>query len=157
MIQLLWIFVAFAGMELVAWSNHKYIMHGFLWKWHKDHHRKDNRQPLPQQTEERKPEKNDLFFLIYALPAIVLLIIGLSKENATLISLGTGISLYGLLYFGIHDLVIHQRLPLRIGWLQRSAYLNALIRAHKAHHQPKNKKDFSNYGLLLFPRSYFNH
>ena len=28
----------FALMEFVAWFTHKYIMHGFLWVLHKDHH-----------------------------------------------------------------------------------------------------------------------
>ena len=28
-------------MEFVAWFAHKYIMHGFLWSLHKDHHVRD--------------------------------------------------------------------------------------------------------------------
>ena len=28
----------FLFMEFVAWAVHKYIMHGFLWSLHKDHH-----------------------------------------------------------------------------------------------------------------------
>ena len=27
-------------MEFMAWFTHKYIMHGFLWVLHKDHHKK---------------------------------------------------------------------------------------------------------------------
>ena len=30
--------VTFLIMEFVAWAVHKYIMHGFLWSLHKDHH-----------------------------------------------------------------------------------------------------------------------
>jgi beta-carotene 3-hydroxylase len=26
-------------MEFVAWSAHKYLMHGWLWIWHEDHHK----------------------------------------------------------------------------------------------------------------------
>ena len=28
----------FLFMEFMAWFSHKYIMHGFLWSLHKDHH-----------------------------------------------------------------------------------------------------------------------
>ena len=45
LIKFLWIFVTlltFVIMEFVAWFSHKYIMHGFLWSWHKDHHKKDH-------------------------------------------------------------------------------------------------------------------
>ncbi|MEO0777155.1 MAG: fatty acid hydroxylase, partial [Bacteroidota bacterium] len=38
---LLYIFVTLAavvGMEFAAWFTHKYVMHGFLWDWHEDHH-----------------------------------------------------------------------------------------------------------------------
>jgi beta-carotene 3-hydroxylase len=24
--------------ELIAWFTHKYVMHGYLWDWHKSHH-----------------------------------------------------------------------------------------------------------------------
>ena len=32
------IIVTFFLMEGVAWAAHKYIMHGFLWHLHEDHH-----------------------------------------------------------------------------------------------------------------------
>ena len=31
------VFVTVAAMEGIAWSSHKYIMHGFGWAWHRDH------------------------------------------------------------------------------------------------------------------------
>jgi len=31
-------FITFLAMEWVAWAAHKYIMHGFLWNLHEDHH-----------------------------------------------------------------------------------------------------------------------
>ena len=39
-------------MEGVAWFTHKYVMHGFLWVLHKDHHDRSNHSPF---------EKNDFF------------------------------------------------------------------------------------------------
>ena len=32
-----------AFMEFVAWFTHKYVMHGFLWFLHKDHHVKTSK------------------------------------------------------------------------------------------------------------------
>lgn len=138
---------AFAVMEFVAWSNHKYVMHGFLWSLHKDHH-------LTDIAGKPVLQKNDLFFLIYAMPAIVLIIWGLSAGNPYMISAGAGITLYGFIYFIFHDVVYHQRLPLFRN--PKNSYVKAIIRAHNAHHMPKNRTDFNNFGLLIFSRRYFN-
>lgn len=141
------IVASFAFMEFVAWSNHKYVMHGFLWSLHRDHHTSDIAgKPVLQ--------KNDLFFLIYAIPAIILIIIGLSLPNPYMIVIGAGITLYGVTYFIIHDVVYHQRLP----WFKNptNAYIKAIIKAHGAHHKPKNVSDFKNYGLLVFPKRFFD-
>jgi beta-carotene 3-hydroxylase len=147
--------LAYFFMEFVAWSNHKYIMHGFLWKWHKDHHRKDHQHTLPEKTEDKRFEKNDLFFLVYAIPAILLMIIGFSFQLFTLVYISIGITLYGLTYFIIHDIIIHNRI--NIPFLRKipNFYIRAVIMAHTAHHWPKNKKEFDNYGLLVFPFRYF--
>lgn len=64
-------FAAFLFMELVAWSNHRYIMHGLMWNWHKDHPRRDSKKgAMPLSTESKKFEKNDRFLIMYATPAI---------------------------------------------------------------------------------------
>ena len=60
----LWIItvsLTFVFMEFVAWFSHKYIMHGFLWSLHKDHHLKDHKSWF---------ERNDFFFIFYALSVI---------------------------------------------------------------------------------------
>jgi len=94
MINILLLILAYFFMEFVAWSNHKYIMHGFLWKWHKDHHRKDHQHTLPEKTEDKRFEKNDLFFLIYAIPAILLMIIGFSFQLLPLLYMVSPILLF---------------------------------------------------------------
>ena len=136
--------LAFFFMEFVAWSNHKYVMHGFLWKWHKDHHINDLRRPDEEQKGAKGFEKNDLFFLIYAIPAIILMVY-----------ISFGITLYGLTYFLIHDVIYHKRI--KIPFLQRNhnRYIKAVINAHRGHHKPKNTADFDSYGLLIFPKRYF--
>lgn len=146
MIILLFV-LSFIFMEFVAWSNHKYIMHGFLWSLHRDHH-------LTDIAGKPVFQKNDFFFIIYALPAIILIIAGLSAANPYLISTGAGITFYGFTYFIIHDVVFHKRLP--IFQNHSNSYLKAIVRAHGAHHKPKNLKDFKNFGLLIFPRRFFN-
>ena len=147
MIKVLLIIIAFLFMEFIAWFSHKYIMHGFLWYFHRDHH-------IRQSVAESFFEKNDLFFLLYAIPAIILVITGFSLGYNYLISIGAGITLYGFTYFLIHDVLIHQRIKINIKI--NNIYFNALIQAHEAHHYGKNITDFKNYGLLVFPKRYFN-
>jgi len=45
----------FLLMEGAAWATHKYVMHGFLWSWHRDHHQRDKNAIF---------EKNDRFFYL---------------------------------------------------------------------------------------------
>jgi hypothetical protein len=55
-----WILVflaTFTTMEFMAWFTHKYVMHGFLWNLHRDHHHKDHKSWF---------ERNDAFFIFYA-------------------------------------------------------------------------------------------
>ena len=145
---------AYFFMEFVAWFSHKYIMHGFLWKWHKDHHVHDFQEPHEYENDKGF-EKNDLFFLIYAIPAIILLITGITFKMIPLIYIGIGISLYGLTYFTIHDIMIHRRVNIPFLMNPDNFYIKAVLRAHTAHHWAKSKKEFSNYGLLIFPLRYF--
>lgn len=156
MIHLILIVFSFLFMEFVAWSNHKYVMHGFLWRWHKDHHIHDKVDPEKLITHQGRWEKNDRFFLVYAIPAIILIISGLSYEVNEMISIGVGISLYGLTYFTIHDVIIHHRLKIPLIQRNHGKYMRSLLRAHAAHHWAKTSKDFRNFGLLIFPLRFFN-
>lgn len=108
-------------MEGVTWLTHRFVMHGFLWSLHKDHH---------QPVDDTWFEKNDLFFLIFALPSMLLMYFGL---GGFLFYIGLGICLYGACYFLIHDVVIHQRFKwfTKLKW----RYLQALRKGHKRHHK----------------------
>ena len=89
-------------MELVAWLTHKYIMHGIFWYFHKDHHTRENKGFF---------EKNDFFFLIFALPGSILTMYGIEIGIKFFpFWIGLGISIYGMAYFFVHDLFIHQRI-----------------------------------------------
>lgn len=154
-IHLLLFIGAYLFMEFVAWSNHKYVMHGFLWRWHKDHHINDQAKVALHENQHKGFEKNDLFFLVYALPAIALMIAGFSLKIYELVSVSIGITAYGFTYFMVHDVIIHQRLPLSFLWEKPGAYTKAIVRAHLAHHRPKSAADFRNFGLLIFSGKYF--
>jgi beta-carotene 3-hydroxylase len=133
----------FVAMEGVTWLTHKYVMHGFLWYLHEDHH---------QPGYNTIFEKNDAFFLIFATPSIILSVMGLSPLNH-LFFIGLGIFLYGMAYFFIHEVIIHQR----IKWFThtKNNYFLALRKAHKAHHKHLDKEDGECFGMLLVPKKYF--
>lgn len=131
-------------MECVAWLSHKYLMHGFLWFFHEDHH---------QHNSNIKPfEWNDFFFLLFALPGIVLLAIGIESFSIPF-WIGLGITIYGFAYFLIHDVFIHRRLK----WLKNidSSYFRAIRRAHKIHHKHFHKEHGECFGMLWVPLKYY--
>ena len=134
----------FFFMEFVAWFTHKYIMHGLLWNLHHDHHSKGEGQFF---------EKNDSFFLIFAIPGFLLLLFGSMNNFDFRFWIGAGITLYGIAYFFVHDIFIHQRFK----FFSRSDnfYLRAIRKAHKVHHKKLQKEDGECFGMLLVPIQYF--
>ena len=141
------VILSVCGMEFVAWSAHKYLMHGWLWIWHEDHHK-------PHFEKEGFFEKNDLFFLVFAIPSMACYILGtLVPSLALLFYVGVGISIYGLIYFLIHDVYIHQRFH----WFRQldSTYSRGILRAHGAHHAKMTKEDGESFGLLVVAAKYF--
>jgi beta-carotene 3-hydroxylase len=133
----------FLAMEFVAWFAHKYVMHGFLWYLHKDHH----------QHEPGFWEKNDAFFLIFAIPSATCYIVGLAVVGMfPLLFVGIGISLYGLAYFLVHDIFIHQRF--KIFTRTKNRYLKAIRKAHKVHHKHLGPEDGECFGMLVVPPKY---
>ena len=65
-LYILVLLATFIIMEGITWLTHRYVMHGFLWWLHKDHH-----QPEPGFFE-----KNDSFFVIFAIPSMLLIGVG---------------------------------------------------------------------------------
>jgi beta-carotene 3-hydroxylase len=133
-------------MEAIAWFTHKYIMHGFLWILHKDHHKKESTSFF---------EKNDFFFLIFAIPGILGLFIGMLFDYNYLFWIGMGITLYGFAYFLIHDIFIHQRFKLLRNIDNK--YFKALRRSHKMHHKHLGKEYGESFGMLWIPFKYFRN
>ena len=137
------LFLTFVFMEGVAWFTHKYVMHGFLWNLHRDHHTHENTGFL---------EKNDSFFLIFGLPGAFCTVFGSMFLNDILLSVGLGITAYGLCYFLIHDVFIHRRFK----WLKKANgwYFKGIRRAHKMHHIHKGKEEGECFGMLWVPFKY---
>jgi len=136
--------LTFLTMEGVTWLTHKYVMHGFLWYLHEDHH-----QPTGHVLE-----KNDAFFLIFAIPSMMCIFYGTFKQMPWLAGLGTGIAMYGFAYFVVHEVIIHQR----IKWFTRSniRYIKVLRWAHKMHHKNLGKEDSESFGMLYVSKKYWD-
>lgn len=132
----------FCAMEGVAWFAHRYVMHGFMWWFHRDHH----------QHEPGFFEKNDAFFLTFAIPSAYCFITGVAAVDFR-IWIGLGIALYGVCYLIVHDVFIHQRFK----WLRRTdnVYLKAIRKAHLVHHKHLGPEDGECFGMLWAPPKYF--
>jgi beta-carotene 3-hydroxylase len=131
-------------MEGIAWLTHKYLMHGLLWKLHKDHHKKDSYGFF---------EHNDFFFLIFALPGITALYFGMQYNYNFLFFIGLGITIYGFTYFLVHEIFIHQRFKFFRN--TNSLYFRAIRRAHKVHHKHLEKENGECFGMLWVPMKFF--
>ena len=136
--------LAFSFMEFMAWFSHKYIMHGFLWSLHKDHHVKDHDSWF---------ERNDFFFIFYAVVSMAFVISWTELGFVYGLPIAIGIFLYGLTYFIVHDIFIHRRFK-----LFRNAnnwYAKGIRRAHKMHHKNIKKGGGECFGMLFVPFKYF--
>ncbi|MFK7809869.1 MAG: beta-carotene hydroxylase [Saprospiraceae bacterium] len=143
-VNILIVAATFFTMEFVAWFTHKYIMHGLLWNLHRDHHQVDRSTFF---------ERNDAFFLIFAVPGILLLVTGGDANFDFRFWIGLGITLYGMAYFFVHDIFIHQRFKVLRN--ADSVYFRAIRKAHKVHHKHLGKEDGECFGMLLVPMKYF--
>jgi beta-carotene 3-hydroxylase len=134
--------LGFILMEVFGWAIHKYLMHGPLWSIHKTHHR----------PSKYFFELNDLFSLLFGSIAVVLILKGVADFDYRF-WVGLGISLYGMLYFFLHDVLIHRRMK----WFQKpkNGFLIGILKAHQAHHRTNKKEDAVSFGLFVVPKEYF--
>jgi beta-carotene 3-hydroxylase len=133
----------FLFWEAVAWFSHKYIMHGFLWSWHKSHH----------TVHDHTVEKNDLFAVVFSIPSIALFILSTTVyPSPYLFSVALGIFCYGAFYMIFHDIIVHQRIKWRPA--NRSKYLQRMIHAHYIHHAKHTKENCEAFGFLYAPKKF---
>ena len=129
------------AMEWVAWASHKYIMHGFGWAWHRDHH----------EPHDNFLEKNDLYAIVGAGMSISMFALGsefvlgdAAWWPATYI--GLGILFYGIIYTLVHDGLVHQRY---FKWVPKKGYAKRLVQAHKLHHATIGKEGGVSFGFVF--------
>lgn len=130
-----------AAMEGVAWASHKYIMHGWGWGWHRDHH----------EQHGGFFEKNDRYALVGAAMSIAMFAIGspwlagdAAWEPGTWI--GLGILIYGIIYTLVHDGLVHQRW---FRWAPKRGYAKRLVQAHRLHHATVGRAGGVSFGFVL--------
>lgn len=131
---------ALALMEGVAYVAHRWVMHGFMWWLHKSHH----------EPRAGVFEANDWFAVMGALPAIGLIYAGtVLGFGSALMWLGIGITGYGIIYFGFHDVIVHRRVP--VSWVPRSRYMKRIVQAHRLHHVVETKAGTVSFGFIYAP------
>lgn len=135
MVNVLIVIVTVAAMELVARYTHKHIMHGWGWGWHKSHH----------QREGRTLELNDLYAVAFSIPSILLIYFGVELGH-WMLWVGVGMTIYGILYFLVHDALVHERWPFRMK--PKGGYLKRLVQAHRLHHAVEDRDGCVSFGFL---------
>ena len=131
----------FLFMEWLAWASHKYVMHGFGWAWHRDHH----------EPHDGLLEKNDRYALVGAALSIGMFALGspLVMGKAAWAPgtwIGLGVLLYGIVYSLVHDGLVHQRY---FHWVPRKGYARRLVQAHKLHHATVGKEGGVSFGFVF--------
>lgn len=131
--------VTVLGMEVFAIVMHRWVMHGFLWSLHKSHH----------EPRLGRFEKNDWFAVAFATPAITCFILGALGYGAAWSWVGGGITAYGAIYAGFHDILVHRRI--RHSWNPQGRYLKRIVQAHRLHHVVESKHGTVSFGFLWAP------
>ena len=125
-------------MEFAVTLFHKHVMHGIGWGWHQSHH---------DVHKSATWEANDLYAVVFTL--LTILLFALAGTHAPLWWIAFGISLYGLLYGILHDVLIHRRL--RLKWRPKNRYIQRLTKAHYLHHAVKTREGAVSFGFLYTP------
>jgi beta-carotene 3-hydroxylase len=129
-----------ACMEGVAYAVHRWIMHGRLgWAWHRSHHEHGHASAF---------ETNDLYAVILAAVTVGLFVLG-SRWWPPLWWVAVGMSVYGCIYFVVHDGLVHQRWPFRV--VPRRGYLRRLYQAHRLHHAVEGRDGCVSFGFAYAP------
>jgi beta-carotene 3-hydroxylase len=125
-------------MEPLVALTHRYVMHGFGWAWHRDHH----------QPGHQRFERNDLYALVGAALSVGIFAIAGNADH-WLFWVALGMTVYGVLYALLHDGLVHRRYPL--GRVPENSYLRRLIEAHHLHHAVREREGAVSFGFLYAP------
>jgi beta-carotene 3-hydroxylase len=102
---------------------------------HKSHH----------QKAKSFFEWNDLFAVLFAILSLYLMYIDRYNFGYWFF-IGLGITLYGVIYFVVHDWFVHRRFKT---FKSDNTYLQAVRKAHKIHHKNRHKEKGKAFGLLF--------
>ncbi len=136
------ILVTFLFMEIVAWFLHKYVMHGFGWFLHEDHHR----------YTKGSLEKNDIFGLFFSMVSFLLIMTGFFGGFDIRFPIGVGVACYGIGYFIVHDTFFHRRI--KIKYRPKSNYMKRVLHSHTIHHQKSTAHKGVCFGFLYASKKY---
>ncbi|CAH0496255.1 sterol desaturase family protein [Novosphingobium sp. CECT 9465] len=141
LIAILIVIATVLAMEFVAWSSHKYVMHGFGWGWHRDHH----------EPHDGFLEKNDLYAVFGAVISITFFALGSPLVRGAAAwwpgtFIGLGVLAYGVIYTLVHDGLVHQRW---FRWVPKRGYAKQLVQAHKLHHATIGKEGGVSFGFIF--------
>ena len=126
---------ALVFMEFFAWWAHKYIMHGWGWGWHRDHH----------EPHDNVFEKNDLYATVFGTINATMYIFG-SLYFEVLWWAALGVNRYGVIYALVPDGLVHQRF---FKWVPKKGYAKRLVQAHKLHHATIGKEGGVSFGFVI--------
>ncbi|MCS6987699.1 MAG: beta-carotene hydroxylase [Sphingomonadaceae bacterium] len=127
------------AMEGVAIVAHRYVMHGPGWFLHESHHR----------PRTGRFELNDVYALLGAVVAIAFIAFGMEGGGSLFTWIGAGITGYGAIYFGFHDVIVHRRIE--TGYVPRSAWMKRIVQAHRLHHVVESRDGAVSFGFLWAP------
>lgn len=134
------LFITLGLMECFAYAAHRWVMHGPGWFLHESHHR----------PRVGMFELNDLYAVIFALPSIALIYLGVQGPwGIPALAAGIGIAGYGVIYFIFHDYLVHKRIG--NSYVPRSGYMKRIVQAHRLHHAVENKHGTVSFGFLYAP------
>ena len=127
-------------MEGVAYVTHRWVMHGFLWVLHESHHR----------PRIGLFERNEWIGVFGAAVSITLFYLGVERGWGPLtVWIAVGITAYGAIYFGFHDIIVHRRL--KHHWVPKSAYMKRIVQAHRLHHVVETREGNVSFGFIYAP------
>lgn len=130
--------LTFFVMEAAAYLAHRYLFHGVLWFIHRTHHQ-------PRKTWW---EWNDVFSLLFGPIAFGLMAGWFAPDwKSFTLPIGVGMTLYGIVYFFIHDMYTHRRF-----WMVRfeNKWLVDMRSAHRHHHSSVTKDGQEPFGFVYF-------
>ena len=142
LLYLLIIIIVFLFMEIVAWLLHKYVMHGFGWYLHEDHHR----------SSKGRFEKNDVFGLFFSIFSFLFIMTGFFGGFDIRFPIGVGVAFYGIGYFMVHDIFFHKRINIK--YRPKSKYLKRVLNSHAVHHQKSTPHKGICFGFLYASKKY---